>query len=143
MSSSASTCSAEMAATTSTPCSGAWAGSLPPVAGSRNEKIFSSRMKGRKRKGNSAGSSPRRSLANIFSSVPCAKQTSGTRDRPAATRRRLTSRSTTVFMNAWCAMNSVNVVPVRASISSVHVATSSVSRCRYAATSSALMLCQR
>jgi predicted Holliday junction resolvase-like endonuclease len=32
--------------------------------------------------------------------VPCAKHTSVIRARPSATRRRLTSRSTTVFMNA-------------------------------------------
>ena len=100
-------------------------------------------MNGRNRSGNSSGWSPRRSLAYIFSSVPWAKHSSGIRGWPAATRRRFTSRITTVFMNAWCAIASPNVSPVAASISSIQPATSSVSRCRYAATSASLMPCQR
>jgi hypothetical protein len=128
----ASTCSAEIAATTSTP----WSGSA-------KSKIFSCFMNGRNRGGNSSGWSPRCSLAYIFSSVPWAKQSSDIRGFPAAIRRRFTSRSTTVFMNAWCAIASPNVSPVVASISSIQPATSSVSRARYAATSASLMLCQR
>ena len=100
-------------------------------------------MNGRNRSGNSAGLSPRRSLAYIFSSVPWAKHSSGIAPRPAAARRRITSRITTVFMNAWWAIARPNRSPVVASISSIHSATSSVSRARYASTSASLMLCQR
>jgi hypothetical protein len=76
------------------------------------------------------GWSPRRSLLNILSSVPCAKHSTVIRGRPAATRRRLTSRSTTVFMNAWWAIARLNRSPVRDSISSIQSATASVSRSR-------------
>jgi hypothetical protein len=55
-------------------------------------------MNGRNRSGNSAGLSPRFSLAYIFSSVPWTKHSSGIVPRPAAARRRITSRMTTVFM---------------------------------------------
>ena len=87
-------------------------------------------MNGRKRNGNSSGRSPRSSLAYIFSSVPWVKHSSGILPRPALARRRITSRSTTVFMKAWCAIASSNRSPVRASISSIQLATSSVSRRR-------------
>ena len=87
-------------------------------------------MNGRNRIGNSAGLSPRFSFAYIFSSVPWAKHSSGIVPRPAAARRRITSRITTVFMKPWWAMPRANRSPVASSISSIHSATSSVRRAR-------------
>ena len=87
-------------------------------------------MNGRNRSGNSAGLSWRFSFAYIFSSVPCAKHSSGIVPRPFAARRRITSRITTVFMKPWWAMARVNRSPVVSSISSIHSATSFVRRAR-------------
>ena len=87
-------------------------------------------MNGRKRSGNSAGLSPRFSLLYIFSSVPCANASSGIVPRPASARRRITSRSTTVFMKQWWATARPNRSSPAASISSIQPATSSVSRLR-------------